>query len=310
MAKVPVEYWSTGPYKSEDGSEKGLNIKVKDTLFVDGKLKIGTLPTQAQDVQGAIEELFQGSSGGDDYGYKNDPYYQYYINLPEPADNQVIMKAYIGSDGYTFQMNNGGFDKSGTQSALNIDWGDGSTTDGTSDYGINHVYASKGNYTVTVNVTEIGSGLPGYAVFYTADASGMKFGKNTALSEAGTKLKFAKFLSDTLIFYNSDTYIDNTVRLYEFPNLAGNVQIPDDAFSRCYNLEKLNFDNSLLTFIGRSAFADTYNLKEAVYPNCTSVGDQAFYDSGLVKAEFSPDCVYGEYPFGGAYNLYPVPTAT
>ena len=74
---------------SKDGKE-GVNIKGQDVVILDApevRLSPDTpLLTNAQDVAGAINELFQLDPGGGDIWVPP----SHWPQIPEPADNQAI----------------------------------------------------------------------------------------------------------------------------------------------------------------------------------------------------------------------------
>lgn len=80
-----------------------------------------------------------------------------------------------------------------------------------------------------------------------------------------------------------------TVNLAELPALES---IADNAFGYCQSMENLNFDDSLTSFttIGGNAFYGLHrlgNLDFTKLPKLTTIGTNAFGDSGLAEVDFS-----------------------
>ncbi|MBP1561882.1 MAG: leucine-rich repeat domain-containing protein [Oscillospiraceae bacterium] len=144
-------------------NKEGVQIKGKDVILLNApevKLSPKTpLLTKAQDVAGAINELFQLDPGGGDSDYKSDPDWEIWKQLPEPKPNQVIYGIRIvdlsyakGSVYYTeYEKNSDGIynpvesskvechfyfllggykddDGDTCDPAYTIDWGDGTTS--------------------------------------------------------------------------------------------------------------------------------------------------------------------------------------
>lgn len=124
--------------------KEGVQIKGKDIVYLNApevRLSKDTpLLTDAQDLAGAINELFSyGEGGGEDYvkPWKRPSDWPV---LPAPNDNQVIFLVTtalnpspycsVGTrplDQYAFPENNGSYPEDLT---INIDWGDGNTSTG------------------------------------------------------------------------------------------------------------------------------------------------------------------------------------
>ena len=132
-------------------SNEGIEIKGKDMVKLNAPfvyLSDDTpLLTTAQDLAGAINELFQGGSGGGD---EADADYEKWQNLIEPAENQAVFlvrvpntaaKSITMTIGYAIDMY--------YEDTWTVDWGDGTSSTGYRRQGpVSHDYSAIGEYTV------------------------------------------------------------------------------------------------------------------------------------------------------------------
>lgn len=124
-------------------------------LFMDTEqqsinLEMKNLPTVAQDLHGAIKELFeQGTSGG--WVRPAD-----WIELPEPADNQITLHVITTADNtdvYTIGATRE-YEVTATGN-VTVDWGDGNIEASGEGQGFadNHTYQFAGQYIITITCT-------------------------------------------------------------------------------------------------------------------------------------------------------------
>lgn len=99
-----------------------------------------------------------------------------------------------------------------------------------------------------------------------------------------SKLQTVRMLNATIIKNNAFSYCSNLTTVETSPNLT---KVEPEAFYRCSKLTEssLNFDISLLEYIGSSAFSGTNKIScPTVFPNLTFIGNGAFssgyYPSG------------------------------
>ena len=298
-------------YEDDDNEEYGIEIKGKNVVKLNAdKVLVKTpLLTTAQDLAGAINELFQGGSGET----PADSDYEKWLSLPEPADNQAVFLV-RAVEGYMSCSINAGlpYDYVEQAEGWSVDWGDG-----TIETFINwrtsasHTYATAGEYTVTI--TNI-CGDNTYAVSSGTQWIMAKYGDNVYVDKviggtSGQKLSSEKYLryvrlSPDTDFSENFFSSDYSLRKIEFNGTLSAV--PGYCFYNCANLKE--FDLSKCTSIGNYAFGYCYSLEKAQAPLCTQVGDSAFrYCYRLMETEFSESCTFGEKSFDYCYALYPKP---
>ena len=299
-------------YEDDDNEEYGIEIKGKNVVKLNAdKVLVKTpLLTSAQDLAGAINELFQGGSGET----SADSDYEKWLSLPEPASNQAVflVRAVTGYMSCSIQI---GIPYDFTEKAegYSIDWGDG-----TKEIYINyhtlqsHTYNSTGEYTVTF--TNICGDNTSAVVYSGAHWIMAKYGDNVYVDKVigGTSgnqfssksyLRYVKLAPGTELCANFFLG-DCSLRKIEFGSAL--LNIPNYCFNGCANLKEV--DLKACTSIGDYAFVDCYSLENAIAPSCTQVGKRAF-DScyRLMKSEFSEDCTFGTDCFWNCYALYPKP---
>ena len=156
----------------------------------------------------------------------------------------------------------------GVNGTVVVDWGDGSaasTLTGTSlstTQVADHVYASGGDYMITLTVSS------GSAQIYGNSST------TFLLRKSGSSSSY-----DTRVYSNSLIKVQ----------LGTDIGIGTYAFSSCYSLASITIPSGVKS-IGSNAFNNCYSLASITIPSgVTSIGTYAFYnDYGLGKIHFKP----------------------
>lgn len=294
-------------YEDDENEEYGIEIKGKNVVKLNAdKVFVKTpLLTSAQDLAGAINELFQGGSGET----SADSDYEKWLALPEPADNQAVFLVRM-VESLQYVITFPGYDVY-AEIGYSIDWGDGITeTFATSVTSPRHTYESAGEYVITLTNIYGGNLYPSAKSAWLIMA---KYGSNihpnkpqySNVFASCTRLRYIRLPSDTS-FYNNYFYDCNCLRKIEFNGAISTLY--QYMFNGCCELDftQIKFEN--IEAVPTYCFTECYQLKEISFPNCITVGNLAFKDCyGLTAAEFSADCTFGTNCFQNCYALYPKP---
>jgi hypothetical protein len=289
------------------------------------------LLTTAQDVAGAINELFQLDPGGGDWVPPDD-----WPEVPEPSEYGAnflirIDSTSSGQNSFYIMFSQPETGAGSADWTLSIDWGDGNTETVTGG-GSTHYYTDVGWYVVKVLTTENTS-------FYQTSSSNRtyiaKLGSSIVMTAANTnltqngfsnhgKIRWVKCsgaypksgfriclclsrleFSNDLVTAIGNSYFDGC-RLLTKIDLPNCVSIGNYGVGYCYSLREINIPQC--TTIGNSAFNSCFNLKKMNIPLCTSIGDYAF-QNGYSLEEFTADdgCTYGTSCFDLCDSLWPKP---
>lgn len=326
-------------------NNEGIEIKGKDMIKLNAPfvyLSDDTpLLTSAQDLAGAINELFQGGSGGGD---EADADYEKWQNLIEPAENQAVFlvrvpntaaKHVIMTIGYAIDMY--------YEDTWTVDWGDGTSSTGYSRQGpVSHDYSAIGEYTViftshmvSCNNSAAVTSSPTISNKNNAALIMAKYGDlihaesnlNSAPFTSQEELRYVKLCDDTVfskyffsscgslrtIFFNKtiETIYDNmftSCQTLDISNLKFSaLSIGKNAFNFCMNIKEIAMPQC--NMIGDRAFALCYGLRKAIFPKCYNVSTLAFQSCrALVQTSFADDCVFDTEAFDGCTSLYPYPS--
>lgn len=178
----------------------------------------------------------------------------------------------------------------GLNGTATIDWGDGSaekTVTGTSTKKVintQHQYASGGNYTIKVKITEGEASIKG------STGTQLLYDPNHAFARV-----YMSAIKKVRIG-NNVTNIGNDA--FEYCYNLTSVVIPNNitsiglsAFQNCYSLASVVIPDSVMS-IGSNAFNMCYCLTSLVIPNSvTSIGDSAFYYCYSLTSIIIPDSV-------------------
>lgn len=296
-------------YEDDDNKEYGIEIKGKNVVKLNAdKVLVKTqLLTTAQDLAGAINELFQGGSGSETPA---DSDYEKWLSLPEPADNQAVFLVrmaeilqYVVPVFCTSKYAEVGY---------SIDWGDGTTeTFATNVVSPRHTYELAGEYVITITNIYGGnlySNSGGGSILIMA-----KYGSNIYPNrpqaqntfQRCSRLRYIRLPPDTS--FNENFFYDcNCLRKIEFNGTISTLY--PYMFYGCYELDfsQIKFEN--IEAVPTYCFTECYHLREISFPNCITVGNIAFGDCyGLTAVEFSADCTFGTSCFQNCYALYPKP---
>lgn len=164
-----------------------------------------------------------------------------------------------------------------------IDWGDGnqSTVTGTSVDAViktQHVYASQGEYTITIDVN------------------------GSAKIVGDSNLRLSTLITKNSVVANENRCYLNTVQKVE---IGRNVDIGNYAFQGCYSISSLAMPRGI-TGIGEYAICACYGLHGFTIPSgITSIGNYAFSACYGMEHISIPNDVesIGNYSFNTDYNL-------
>lgn len=189
-------------------------------------------------------------------------------------------RIYVELDEYTLHP----YLSLGVNGTIEIDWGDGSSTDTLTGTSLttavyrNHEYSSSGKYIIKITVV---SGT--FSIFGTGNGSYL-FRKGTTI----TKFANASYL--------------NLITAVE---LGNNVNLGNYAFAYCYSLETITIPNGMS--FGTYAFEYCYHLKAIMIPSgVTNLTQYICYSCRFMKAISIPLSIIsiGTYAFEYAYGLH------
>ena len=249
-----------------------------------------------------------------------------------------IGQMYITDDGKTriyIHLDNSDFLSPYLVIAVNgtvvVDWGDGSNMDtmtGTSNTTLKyqqHVYATTGDYTITLNPTSGSFAFYGASdhasVLRTVGAADNR-ARSQAYSNAITKIeigssayignygfqKISKCKSITIP--SSVTSIESNAFYYCYALRSitipsGVTSITNYTFGYCYTLQSITISSSVTSIAGY-AFSYCYTLQSITIPSSvTSIGSYAFYYCYALQSITIPSSVtiIWNYAFGYCYTL-------
>ena len=302
-------------YTDENTGDIGIEIYGRDAVLLNApevRLSPDTpLLTKAQDVAGAINELFQlDPGGGDDWTPPED-----WLPVPEPGDYEIYLLVDIvdvssASSTLAFVLTRP-VDAGTGYDSLTIDWGDGTIQSwlGIENGGTSwsqsdtiHTYTAIGQYIVKI-VASAGSCFLQRIIPNGNQASVVliaKLGREIVVNNdsisGGTdhtqrafynqcRLHYVKLggkggLPRGLGFYNCTTL--RKVEIAIPPTI-----IPDRTFLYCYNLKK--FDFSEVTEIADRGLQYSYFPKLDL-PKCTSIGTDGVMCCPITKEVTAPLC--------------------
>lgn len=306
---------------SKDGKE-GVNIKGQDVILLDTpevRLSPDTpLLTNAQDVAGAINELFQLDPGGGDEWQPPDDW----LPVPEPGAYEMYFLIALKSADYLkykiqicrpSDLNTG-------NGQLTVDWGDGTEESWDSGwFHPEHTYSSIGMYLIKITATEESCFLQNIGYY------------NYSISTTNQLLLMAKLGAEILLTNERTNATQNgfaSQYALRYVSIGGKGGLPAGCFYNCYTLQTLKLQTPLtevknntfnscykLAFvdiskaatIGDGAFCYCRSLKKANAPICTSVGSQGFYECISLKSVNVPlltsiesECFYDCYSLSDA----------
>ena len=218
----------------------------------------------------------------------------------------------------------------GVNGTVEVDWGDGSSTDtltGTSlttATTVLHTYSETGDYTITLTV-ESGS----FAFFGATNAAHI-LKKSTATTaninrvyanavqrvELGANANIDRRAFWSCYSLTSITIPDGVTSIgtnaFQYCNSLASITIPDgvtsigsDAFNGCYSLASITIPDGV-TSIGSDAFNGCYSLTSITIPDSvTNIDRRAFYICYSLASITIPDGVtsIGSNAFNGCYSL-------
>lgn len=331
-------------YTEEDSGKVGAKIHGKDIILLDAaEVRVSPdtpLLTNAQDVAGAINELFQLDPGGGDTDKWTRP--SDWPQLDTPEDNEIrLLIANLSKSAIQFafteykSFSSSSYNSTGNK--LIVDWGDGTietiVTTGSGNWFV-HTYTDQQKFYVvsikqdlentdcyfSIAPTEyngyysvidahIGKDFNIFAsAFRYSDLHHVKlFG--WAVPHEYLTLTFANFWGGKLLIRQVETSVPWTVipksifagcRLLEKFDFSAVTEIYDGAFSSCDKLKNIQMPN--LLSVGRSCFSACINLKSITAPNLNSIGNYAFNNCyNLQNISYAEDCTIGTDAFKNCF---------
>lgn len=285
----------------EADNEEGVQIKGKDFVFLNAP-KIyfpGDAPlenTDKRELYSILDELFQGGGGGgeDDWSPPD-----WWIPVPEPRENEVLILVDIADDPSSYHSSGWGYMHDGTNNyygTYTIDYGNGvvsTVEDGSSaPSDVNAPYSAKGQYIISMTSED--------RLFYRPVDNKrnsvliVKCGANISCKNSG-------------IAYGYNLY--NLYRM-QYIQFGGEPYIGNGFLSSAKCIKKVKYLNSP-TEIPEYSFNNLSTLEylEGV-DGVASIGQYAFSGcSSLLKIRtLSEDCTFGRDTFTGCYSMqYPRP---
>ena len=188
---------------------------------------------------------------------------------------------------------------------VSVDWGDNTTADtvtGTSlttRLEVPHTYASTGDYTIKISVTN------GNFTFYGSNSYTL-LRKNTTSNENrvySNNIKRIRLGSGITSIGNSAFYYCYSLASITIPSNV--TSINGNAFYNCYSLSSITIPSNV-TSIGDSAFSGCYSLASITIPsNVTSIGSSAFSNCYSIVSITIPSNVssISGSAFSGCYSI-------
>lgn len=288
-------------------TKEGVQIKGKDVILLNApevRLSPDTpLLTEAQDVAGAINELFMlDPGGGDDWFPPED-----WLTVPEPEPWEACFLVDMQKT-LTHQLYFGDPDYNGNQGYghITIDWGDGTvdsydgkehdengnTTGGVAwENSLKHTYSNNGQYIVKVTTTEHN------CLLYRADDNGAS-SATLLIAKLGSRIQLCTYDGASNLW----GAFRNCARLH-WVVIKSNTQLNYATFQGCYTLRKIDLETKI-TKIPDYCFASTYSLKYPDFSQVVSVGYNAFSSAYALKKISLPKCTeIGDYAFNNLLTL-------
>ncbi len=295
-------------------TKEGVQIKGKDVILLNApevRLSPDTpLLTEAQDVAGAINELFMlDPGGGDDWFPPED-----WLTVPEPEPWEVCLLVDMQNT-LTYQLSFGDPSNDAMTGCghITIDWGDGTIdsydgviydesggSTGTPWSIPKHTYSEAGQYLIKVTTTEHNCLIIHLSDdYYSQKVSSTliaKLGENIRLElyegnmQGGsfrgcTRLHWVVVKGDTAIPYGC---FQNCYALRKIDLNTPMTAIPDYCFFGTYQLKYPDF--SQVTSVGKYAFNNAYTIKKISLPICISIDNNAFYQTYGLREIYAPLC--------------------
>ena len=338
-------------YDDTENDKKGIEIAGRDVVQLNAPevlLSPDTpLLTKAQDVAGAINELFQLDPGGGDEDWQPP---DWWISVPEPAPYEIYFLIEVTE---TTQPNpnmqiflcdpeTGNLDVG----PLTVDWGDGTIMyayDGGAQSwyeATRHTYTETGQFLIKITATKQSCQLYYMQCYYSnrTDFPAILIAKlgseirihgernyGNRIFTNQYKLHWIKLSGKGGLPTNSAFYNCYVLQRFDIDILP--EVIPENCFLNCRSLKKFDFSkvkeiqsyslqNTAFTkldlpeciSIGAYAAEYDYQLGEINAPLCKSVGSGGFaYCTALDRVVFADDCTFGASCFINCYSLYPRP---
>lgn len=270
-----------------------------------------------------------GSGGGDEWEFP-----EHWLDIPEPAPNQVVVYLEVDEPGYGFPVQFYSHLSDDYFGGGTIDWGDGTVDtvvggDTTVSHAIiAHQYTAAGQYIATITCGADATGI--YAAYLDNSFAGgvsssdlhqkwvkaIKVGKlveTCASSEDSVNgSNYAAFSSSR---YSNVMYIKYLKKPF-FCHFSGMrylkkiefgaeiTKLPTYAFNGCTNLERADFTGKI-SEIPQSAFGNCNGLKSVDLSSAVTIGSNAFQSCFRLKSVTTPLLteIQGSYAFGNCHSI-------
>ena len=187
---------------------------------------------------------------------------------------------------------------------ITIDWGDNSTSTVTgnsltSRKGTQHIYASTGDYTITIHVESGSWAFCGTSTYTLLNKNSSTANVNRVYSNCVQNVRIG---ADTSIGSYAFGYC---YQLASVTIPSGVTSIGSYAFGYCYSLASVTIPSGV-TSIGSNAFGYCYSLASVTIPSgVTSIGNNVFYYCYPLASVTIPSGVTSieSYAFGYCYQL-------
>ena len=283
-------------YNDTESGKEGTMVAGRDVILLDAPevlLSPDTpLLTNAQDVAGAINELFSsGGEGGDDDWQPPEGW----IDIPEPEAYQVTMlvDTYFTKTSVSITLTN----ETGTWSASGaptIDWGDGTVTVfEPRARGYSHTYDETGQYIITVTGAENENIIYFTSASYENSILAIKIGTSMGITGSNTdyfvNLVYLKFKGrprhEFTPFNFQNAYSLICVDFESGYPYDGDFR--DSAFQNCYSLKKAPFTRNLKR-IPAQMFQNCRSLESVDLSSAVTVEGSTFFNCHSVKKINAP----------------------
>lgn len=255
-----------------------------------------------------------------------DPDYQLFLDMPDPADNQTVhLLRVIDNSNLVNIWFYCGFPDSAdiTHTYVSINWGDGTIDDinifdeeKTSAYSKHqyHSYESTGDYIITITQIDNWCLYWGLSATYNKEHKHIaaKYGEKIRVESYSAQgigklsyryLKYIKIPADTI--FDGGRFFYGCYALQKIIYNGKPSKIPPYTFYSCYNLKNLDeWDLTQVESVESNAFDSCYNLKSISFPQCTVIAKEAFDACYGLKKISVPQCTtIKEYAFHECHSL-------
>ena len=299
-------------YTDEDTGDIGAEVSGQDVIRLNAPKVILSpdtpLLTKAQDLAGAINELFQSGSGGGDEDWT---FPEHWLDIPDPEPNQVIMyiEAEAGDVAPFVLLEEGNGSITYGDDGYTYEWPEGY------GYTAYHQYQTSGQYIITITANNLivnlnqsysntafmaGHIIEDYQGVYNGNGQqcrcirAIKVGSNITLGHNTNPVNYVAF-GKYLVYFefmgevnnNSSPGFSDLTALKKIKIGISPESFSRNAFLRCYALEIADCLTKS-TSIATGMFTDCRSLKYIDMPSATSHSGVAFNGCHRLKEINAP----------------------